>query len=45
MSELDEALADLARAYEDQRRPGYNHLMTDTLARAIERVLEVAHAH
>lgn len=33
-------LADLARAYEEQRRPGHNHLMTQDLATAIERVLD-----
>ena len=34
-----DVLADLARAYEEQRRPGSNHLMTESLARAIEQVL------
>lgn len=33
-------LTDLARAYENQRRPGYNHLMTQELAEAIEALLE-----
>lgn len=36
---LNNAIDDLARAYEEQRRPGNNHLMTEALALAIEQVL------
>lgn len=35
----ESVLADLARAYEEQRRPGSNHLMTEPLAQAIEALL------
>ena len=40
MVSLTEARADLARAYEEQRRPGTNHLMTEALAQAIEALLD-----